>query len=442
MKPAKSPWLLILLVLLVISIGGCAQEGKEKTQQGEVDITGAWHGTYTSSKGNGEWSWVIKKSGGGYIGVLTTTKPYNGENVPVSVKFEGNKITVGWVAVGVVFEGTVSGDRMSGTWRFQNGMDSGTWEGVRGESSITPSLALPPTSPTPPASPTPPTLPPQIPSMGIKLPKEDVKGEDLADVPRYKPSVRTDYSKDVYGNALFISITYYTRDSMEKVRQFYINEMPKYNWHLLKEESNPGVTFYNFEVGESRLLDFRQAGCTDPETCLPYAKITFGSFKIGNDEYTVIQIDYETYAGGKEAQTPEAPTETPQSISPSSSFGESLDDWIKSVLANSLGQEVVLTGYNEFSGYQAGLRYISLAYTSPSKITDLSTTAQKIKNELEKRGVGSDVISVSVSQSEAIVIVGSFKIEGKEGTLGLSALTISLYKDSAEILVSSNVERL
>jgi len=131
--------LLVVLAVLVVggAISGCAQQQTSTTPQ-TADITGAWHGTYKSARGSGEWAWVIKKSGNEYTGILTTTGPYSGQDIPVSVTLEGNKITVGWVAAGVVFEGTVSGDKMSGTWKFQNGMDSGSWEGVRGESSITP----------------------------------------------------------------------------------------------------------------------------------------------------------------------------------------------------------------------------------------------------------------------------------------------------------------
>ena len=38
----------------------------------------------------------------------------------------------------VVFESTALEDKMSGKLKFWNRMDGGNWEGVRGESSITP----------------------------------------------------------------------------------------------------------------------------------------------------------------------------------------------------------------------------------------------------------------------------------------------------------------
>jgi hypothetical protein len=36
---------------------------------------------------------------------------------------------------------------------------------------------------------------------------------------------------------IFIGITYYTTDDLEKVTQFYFDEMPKYDWNLVKLEA-------------------------------------------------------------------------------------------------------------------------------------------------------------------------------------------------------------
>lgn len=41
-----------------------------------------------------------------------------------------------------MFEGTALEDKMSGKFKFQNGMCGGNWEGVKGESSITPKEIL------------------------------------------------------------------------------------------------------------------------------------------------------------------------------------------------------------------------------------------------------------------------------------------------------------
>jgi len=55
----------------------------------------------------------------------------------VQVKLKGNQITFGW-AGGATFTGTVYGDTMSGTWEAPGGVDSGTWNGQRGETDIAP----------------------------------------------------------------------------------------------------------------------------------------------------------------------------------------------------------------------------------------------------------------------------------------------------------------
>ncbi|MCD6477660.1 MAG: hypothetical protein J7K87_01530 [Candidatus Aenigmarchaeota archaeon] len=136
MNDVKTIFVLFLMVVSVIFVSGCTSGNNGNI--GSMDVSGAWHGTYTSSQGNGEWSWIIERKGNEYTGMLTTTGPYAGANVPISVTINGNKITVGWVAAGVVFEGTISGNKMLGTWKFQNLADKGSWSGEKGETSITP----------------------------------------------------------------------------------------------------------------------------------------------------------------------------------------------------------------------------------------------------------------------------------------------------------------
>lgn len=108
---------------------------------GGVDIEGAWHGTYTGAHGSGRWSFLIWKTGKNtYAGLLRTDGTYSteGSSIPLTISLEGNEITIGAVAIGVTFTGTVSGDQMSGTWRLVNGFDSGSWNGVRGANDLTP----------------------------------------------------------------------------------------------------------------------------------------------------------------------------------------------------------------------------------------------------------------------------------------------------------------
>jgi len=110
---------------------------KTSTSMEEVNIKGPWYGTYTSQHGTGRWAARIKKVGDKYVGILTLTSPYQVKAMGVQIKLVSNQITFGW-AGGATFTGTVSGDAMSGTWEAPGGVDSGTWNGQRGETDITP----------------------------------------------------------------------------------------------------------------------------------------------------------------------------------------------------------------------------------------------------------------------------------------------------------------
>ncbi len=115
-------------------------------QKQYTGIEGPWHGVYKGRMGSGEWSWVITRAPDGtYRGVLNTSGSYPGRGIPITIKIDGNKISIGWVAgapvigaVAVTFNGVVEGNKMHGTWAFSNGMDSGTWEGYKGATALTP----------------------------------------------------------------------------------------------------------------------------------------------------------------------------------------------------------------------------------------------------------------------------------------------------------------
>ncbi len=121
--------------------GGGSATTTSGSSTGSVNITGAWYGTYTTSSGaTGRWAWRIWSTGPDtYKGLLVTTEPYSsGGSIPISITLDGNRIRIGAVSVGVVFTGTITGDTMSGTWKFTNGMDQGPWSGQRGVTDITP----------------------------------------------------------------------------------------------------------------------------------------------------------------------------------------------------------------------------------------------------------------------------------------------------------------
>lgn len=121
---------------------------------------------------------------------------------------------------------------------------------------------------------------------------EEVMGEDLLDVPRYEPSTRTNYDKTMFGKVsgydIFIGITYYTTDDMEKVTQFYFNEMPKNGWNLVNQDAyiNEGK---DYRI-RSRFLEFSKSDCRE-ESCFPNAHITIEHFE--HKGYTMINIGYD-----------------------------------------------------------------------------------------------------------------------------------------------------
>ncbi len=150
---------------------------------GEVDITGAWHGVYNGTFGSGRWSFLIWKTNDNtYHGLLRTDGAYstNGESIPLTIVVNGDNITLGAVAISVTFTGTVSGDQMSGTWRLNNGYDSGSWTGVRGANDLTPENKTITTSATT-SNATTTTLNPYDSSIEIKYPPALI-GDILRDI--------------------------------------------------------------------------------------------------------------------------------------------------------------------------------------------------------------------------------------------------------------------
>ena len=121
---------------------------------------------------------------------------------------------------------------------------------------------------------------------------EEVMGEDLPDVPRYEPSTRTNYDKTVFGKVsgydMFVGITYYTTDDMEKVTRFYFDEMPKYDWNLVNQDA------YIEEGKDYRIryrnLGFSKSDCGE-EFCTPTAYITIENFE--HRGYTLINVGYD-----------------------------------------------------------------------------------------------------------------------------------------------------
>ncbi len=83
-------------------------------------------------------------------------------------------------------------------------------------------------------------------SEGEALPTKDVPGEDLEVTPRYPGSVRVEYSKDSDG---FTKVSYQTKDSVDKVSEYYHEKMTSSGWQLDSSEESQLV----FEKEPSRL---------------------------------------------------------------------------------------------------------------------------------------------------------------------------------------------
>ncbi|NOZ81892.1 MAG: hypothetical protein GXO63_01960, partial [Candidatus Micrarchaeota archaeon] len=232
---------------------------------------------------------------------------------------------------------------------------------------------------------------------------------DLSDVPRYQPSVRTSFTNDTYENVVFVSIEYYTQDTFQKVKDFYLGEMSKYGWKLVREEASPGIElpFYGVTLGETRTLDFRKKDCTDPETCLPYAKITLTEFRTNDNSYTYIGIDYEMEIPGTSESGSEG-SGTVSPVEPASDFGRELHLLMGEILNTTFG-EAVLTSYNEMGA-------VVLEYTLSSAVEDVSTAVKSIREGLVAKGIPDPGITVTVEQGSG-VITFPMQITGEECTV-------------------------
>lgn len=80
------------------------------------------------------------------------------------------------------------------------------------------------------------TQPSETTEEGKALPSKDVTGTDLEVAPRYPDSVRVEYSKDPDGS--FTKITYQTKDSVDKVKEYYLDKMTSLGWQMTSSEES------------------------------------------------------------------------------------------------------------------------------------------------------------------------------------------------------------
>lgn len=84
-------------------------------------------------------------------------------------------------------------------------------------------------------TPTQTTQPPETTEEGKALPSKDIIGADLEVAPRYPDSVRVKYSKDPDG---VTKVTYQTKDSLDKVKEYYLDKMISLGWQMTSSEED------------------------------------------------------------------------------------------------------------------------------------------------------------------------------------------------------------
>jgi hypothetical protein len=104
---------------------------------GAAVLEGTWSGTWDTDvpQVKGTFSWVIEATPDGFTGTIEVQNTTCISNGTVEVALDGDQITVGLVQAEepVTFTGTISGDRMSGTYdaRTCPPPNSGTWQADR-----------------------------------------------------------------------------------------------------------------------------------------------------------------------------------------------------------------------------------------------------------------------------------------------------------------------
>jgi len=104
---------------------------------GEITLAGTWSGTWDTDvpQVNGTFSWVIEVTPNGFRGTIDVQNTSCISNGTVNVSLDGDQITVGLVDAEepVTFTGTISGDRMSGTYDAGTcpPPNTGSWEAER-----------------------------------------------------------------------------------------------------------------------------------------------------------------------------------------------------------------------------------------------------------------------------------------------------------------------
>jgi len=267
--------------------------------------------------------------------------------------------------------------------------------------------------------------------MEFNLPKTDVSGEDLEDVPRYEPSVRIEYIREDDVDGYSINLQYYTKDSESDVTSFYTNEMPSYGWKLKTKKASSGVIIQGVEVGGGTELDFVNKSCYNSYDCTPSVSINIQSLELGDETYTTITIYYQYYnysymydSSGLEPLESEDSYgfDNWQDATPTSGLGKEVDDAVRRALERALNTDMKVESFYEMQNTA------SLSYLLRDSIEDTSSVAQNIQNELSKEGIFLERVFFSVDQDHALLQMKA-TINGKRGMLNVEYYNGSNYID-------------
>ena len=82
------------------------------------------------------------------------------------------------------------------------------------------------------------------------LPREDVPGRDVPDLPRYPNSVRVEYEREEQGSLLFTRVRYLSHAKLDVIRGFYRGVFRSKNWTVANVEFSGGEWTFLVVDGE------------------------------------------------------------------------------------------------------------------------------------------------------------------------------------------------
>ncbi|MCD6367596.1 MAG: hypothetical protein J7L45_00760 [Candidatus Aenigmarchaeota archaeon] len=245
-------------------------------------------------------------------------------------------------------------------------------------------------------------------SLGLVLPKHDVTGSDIKEVPRYSGMIRFSYSEDECSQ----SVSYYSNGNMvDEIKSFYLNSLKSSGWKLNSQSgvSSPGVFlpyFGSVQPIENVELSFSKGDYS--------IDLVIQHIKVSDNDYTVLNIDYSKPCGesneGGSQETQENPYYTASEVQPTDDYSKELNGVLKPILKSVFGgAKLIKSEYATSQGATgAGLTYVVMR---PVEQKDGSTLIDLIEKE------GYQVIVSDVS-SEGISV--TFMKDGKP-TLSLDA---------------------